>query len=251
MLLNIVSYTPFVKPDILSGVIIYLPIEIQKIFENFIREIANSSSQELLSISAIIGIWSASSGIKAVIKAINKAYDYSEHRSYIKLRIMSFFFTIALLLLIVLVLVTLIFGEVLANRLFTFLGLTSFFKILWTYMRILIPLLYMILIFALLYKYSPSKNKSHKIKLTSTLPGAIFTTLGWMITSIVFSYYVNNFGRHAITYGSLVGIILLFIWLYISSIIIVLGGEINATLAFFKNNGYSINRNKSILSHFI
>ncbi|MGO1469244.1 MAG: YihY/virulence factor BrkB family protein [Tissierella sp.] len=251
MLLNIVSYTPFVKPDILENIIFYLPLETQKIFQNFIKEITTSSSQGLLSISAIVGIWSSSSGIKAVIKAIDKAYDYSEGRSYIRLRIISFFFTIALILLIILVFLTLIFGEVLANKFFTFLGLSSFFKILWSYMRIVIPLVYMILMFALLYKYSPCRSKSYRIKFTNTLPGAIFTTLGWMLTSVLFSYYVNNFGRYAVTYGSLVGIILLFIWLYISSIIIVLGGEINATLESFRTYGYKLNNNKSLLINII
>lgn len=251
MLLNIVSYTPFVKPDILQGVISYLPVEIRDLFKNFIKEIAASSSQSLLSISAILGLWSSSAGIKAVVRAINKAYDYGEHRSYIKLRLMSVLFTIALLILIVLVFLTLIFGEVLTNKLFELLGLTFFFKILWRYMRILIPVSYMILIFALLYKYSPSKSRLHKISFSSTLPGAVFTTLGWMLTSVLFSYYVNNFGNYAVTYGSLVGVILLFIWLYISSIIIVLGGEINATLDFFKMYGFKLHRDKSVLVDFI
>lgn len=247
MLLNIVSYTPFIKQNILNDLIFYLPLETQKLFHGFVKEIVVSSSQELLSIAAVLGIWSSSSGMKAVIKAINKAYNAGENRPYLKLKLMSIIFTIALLILIVLVFGTLIFGEVLANKLFAFLGLSFFFKTLWGYMRIIIPLCYMIFIFALLYKYSPCRNNFHKIKLTSTLPGAIFTTLGWMLTSIFFSYYVNNFGRFAITYGSLVGVILLFIWLYISSIIIVLGGEINATLDFFKTYGYKLHKDKSLL----
>lgn len=251
MLLNIVSYTPFIKQNILNDLIFYLPTATQQLFKGFVEEIAKTSSQELLSVAAVLGIWSSSSGIKAVMKAINKAYDYGENRSYLKLRFMSMLFTLALLVLIILVFLTLIFGEVLANKLFEFLGLSFVFKILWSYMRILIPLSYMILIFALLYKYSPSKKKGQSIKFSSTLPGAVFTTLGWMITSIFFSYYVNNFGRYAITYGSLVGVILLFIWLYISSIIIVLGGEVNATLEFFKIHGYQTHRDKSMLINLI
>src|SRR5699024_5083359 len=130
-------------------------------------------------------------------------------------------------------------------------GDLDIFKTLWSWIRIVIPLLYMILIFALLYKFSPAKNKLNEISLTSTLPGATFATLGWMVISIFFSYYVNNFGRFAITYGSLVGIILLLIWLYISSIIIVLGGEINATLKYFRVYGYKWHRNKSLVANLI
>lgn len=142
---------------------------------------------------------------------------------------------------------TLVFGEVLGKKLFSMFGRADIFLYLWAYLRILIPLIYMILIFALLYKFSPCTSKINEIPISSTFPGAVFTTLGWMITSIFFSYYVNNFGRYAITYGSLVGIILLLIWLFISSLIIILGGEINATLKYFETNGYKIDEDKSVL----
>ena len=65
---------------------------------------------------------------------------------------------------------------------------------------------------------------------------------------MLFSYYVSNFGSYAITYGSLGGVSILLVWLFISSIIIVLGGEINATLEDLRKNGYSINENKSVIN---
>jgi len=247
--LNILSYTSLVREDILGEMIYYLPLETQKIISSFASEIAATSSQGLLSIAAILGLWTASSGLTPVIRAINRAYDYEETRSFIKLKLMSILFTIALLVLVTLVFLTLVFGELLGNKLFSILGRADAFRTLWAYMRIIIPLSYMVLIFALLYKFSPCTNKINEIPLSSTLPGAIFTTLGWMIISIFFSYYVNNFGRYAITYGSLVGVILLLIWLYISSIIIVLGGEVNATLEYFKIYGYKLHEEKSLLAN--
>ena len=248
--LNVLSYTPLVRAEVLNEMIFYLPLETQKIIKDFTLEIAQSSSQGLLSIAAILGLWSASSGLKAVIKAINIAYDYEEKRSYVTLKLMSLLFTLALMVLVILVFLTLVFGEILTNKIFSILD-TSILLVLWEYMRIIIPIFYMVLIFALLYKFSPCRIKNKSISLSSTLPGAIFTTLGWVIISILFSYYVNNFGRYAITYGSLVGIILLLIWLYISSIIIVLGGEINATLEYFKLYGFSWHKDKSMVANLI
>lgn len=245
--LNALSYTSLVREDILNGMILYLPLETQKLIQSFATEIALSSSQGLLSLAAILGLWTASSGLKAVIKAINRAYDYKENRSFIKLKIISVLFTIALLILLTLVFMTLVFGEILGNKLFSLFGRADLFIHFWSYLRIIIPLVYMVLIFALLYKFSPCTAKRKEIKLSSTLPGAIFSSLGWMLISISFSYYVNNFGRYAITYGSLVGIILLLIWLYISSIIIIIGGEINATIEHFKLYGWRIHKDKSIL----
>lgn len=248
--LNVLSYTPLVRLEVLNEMIFYLPIETQKIIKEFTLEIAQSSSQGLLSIAAILGFWSASSGLKAVIKAINRAYDYKEKRSYIRLKLMSIFFTFGLIIMLILVFMTLVFGEILTDKISTIFesGLISH---LWEYMRIIIPVLYMVLIFAIIYKLSPCKNSNNKVTILSSLPGAIFTTLGWMLTSILFSYYVNNFGRYAITYGSLVGIILLLIWLYISSIIIVIGGEINATIEYFKIYGYRWHKDKSIVANII
>lgn len=249
VLLNILTYTPLARQDVLTGIIYYLPNATQDIILGFSMDIIETSSQGLLSVAAILGIWTASSGITPVIKAINRAYDYEETRSFIVLKLISLLFTIALLILVTLVFLTLVFGEVLGNELFSLLGMTNVFRRLWPYIRIIIPLLYMVLIFALLYKFSPSSSVRHKIRFRSTLPGAIFTTLGWMTISILFSYYVNNFGRFAITYGSIVGIILLLIWLYISGVIMILGGEVNATLRYLNENGYQIHKNKSILAN--
>ena len=246
--LNILSYTPLVREDVLDGLIVYLPIETQKLMQGFVAEISISSSQGLLSIAALLGIWTASSGLSAIIKAINRAYDYKETRSFIRLKLLSLFFTIALLILLTLVFLTLVFGEVLGNKLFSIFGRADIFINLWAYLRIIIPLVYMVLIFALLYKFSPCTSKINDIPLSTTFPGAVFASLGWMLISIFFSYYVNNFGRYAVTYGSLVGIILLLIWLYISSVIIILGGEINATIEHFKINGYRISKDKSIIA---
>lgn len=246
--LNLLTYTPLVREDVLGGMIMYLPLETQKLIEGFVSEISISSSQGLLSIAAFLGIWTASSGLKSVIKAINRAYDYKESRSFIRLKLLSLVFTIALLVLLTLVFMTLVFGELVGNKLFSLLGLGNVFIYLWAYLRIIIPLVYMVLIFGLLYKFSPCTSKINEIPLSTTLPGAIFTSLGWMLISIFFSYYVNNFGRYAITYGSLVGIILLLIWLYISSVIIILGGEINATIEHFKVYGFRIHKDKSIMA---
>jgi len=66
------------------------------------------------------------------------------------------------------------------------------------------------------------------------LPGAIFSTLGWLISSLGFAYYVNNYNNYSGAYGGIGAVIVLMLWLYITSIIILLGGEVNALLAFQK-----------------
>lgn len=234
--LNILSFTPLVREDVLQSVIIVLPLETQRVITHLVMETVQNSSETLLSLSAITGIWAASKGLMALIRAINKAYDVEETRSYIELRLLAIVFTLALLILLTIVLLTLVFGEVLGNQIFDFLGMTLSFIIFWEYFRIIISIASMVLIFALLFRFSPSIRNGKGISFKRTLPGAIFSSVGWIITSTMFSYYVNNFGSYAKTYGSLGGMIVLLIWLYISSIIVVMGGEINATLEYLKKS---------------
>lgn len=228
--LNILSYTPIAREDVLHSIIVLLPLDTQRLISTLLIETISTSNETLLSLSAITGIWAASKGIMALIRVLNKAYDVEETRSYLELRVIAILFTVALLALLVIVLLTLVFGEVLGTRLFEFLGITQKFITFWQYFRVIISLSFMILIFALLYRYIPSIRNGRKVNLKHAMPGAIFASLGWIITSTIFSYYVNNFGNYGKTYGSLGGIIVLLIWLYISSIIVIIGGEINATL---------------------
>ena len=234
--LNILSFTPLVREDVLQSIIVVLPLETQMVITSLVLETVQTSSETLLSLSAITGIWAASKGIMALIRAINKAYDVEETRSYIELRLLAIVFTLALLILLTIVLLTIVFSEVIGNQIFNFFGLTLNFMFFWEYFRIIISIGSMILIFALLFRFSPSIRNGQGVSFKQSLPGAVFSSLGWIITSTLFSYYVNNFGNYAKTYGSLGGMIVLLIWLYMSSIIIVMGGEINATLSYMKKS---------------
>ena len=225
----------------------YMPTDIQQIIQTFHDDVVSSSSQGFLSIAAIAGLWTASSGVKAVIKAINKAYNYAENRSFLRLKGLSLLFTVVLILMILVVFISLVAGQLIGSLVSNFLGIEDLFLTMWNYLRFVIPLLFMILSFALLYKYSPSIKNRYSVPLRTTLPGAVFATIGWIVLSLLFSFYVSNFGNYAVTYGSLGGVIVMLVWLFISSIVIVLGGEINATFELLRNNGYKALEGKSVL----
>lgn len=232
--LNILSKTPIMQDEFLDGFLLILPDQAQAVVKGFISEIVISSSDTLLSLSVILTIWASSRGIYAIIKGINKAYGIEKPFATIKFKLLSLIFTVSLTFLIILVLATLVFGEIIGNRIFNYFNATEVFIKLWNQLRIIIPLIAMIIIFALIYKFSISGNKNIKLSILDVMPGAIFTTVGWIIYSIVFSYYINNFGNYSATYGSLGGIIILLLWLYMSSMLIVIGGEINASYRLYK-----------------
>lgn len=237
--LSTLKYTPLSDTQVLETMLSALPGETQSLLYDLISEIMNKSSVALLSFGALGAIWSSSKGIMSIIKAVNRAFDLEESRPFWKLRGLAIIFTIALFFILVIAFSTLIFGEVLFNAIIDSYNLP--FLVLWKTMKILIPLVFMTLIFALLYKFSPSIKEEINIKISETIPGSIFASIGIVLFSILFSFYINNFGNYTNTYGSLGGIIILLIWIYAISIVIVLGAEINATLISQRNKSIKDN----------
>lgn len=228
-LLNILNFTPLYNMEFIENVVAFLPEASQNIVFSFVNEITVTSSAKLLSISLIGGLWSASSGIRQIIRAINSAFRKKETRSFFKISLMALTFTLALIVMIILLLLTQVFGNKILEYLQDTFNISS--KVIQIIYKIgmLIPLLYTIFIFAALYRFSPNIPEND-LDWKFTLPGSLFTTFGIIISTQLFTFYVNNFSSYSLTYGSLTGIIVFFLWLYLISIIILIGGEINGIL---------------------
>lgn len=212
----------------IQEMVLLLPTETANTVTSILDEVALNRSGAVLSFGILGTIWAASNGVNAMMKGLNKAYDEEETRPFWKVRGISIILTVVLSIVIILAMVLLIFGRGIGSYLFEFLDYPSGFEGTWSVVKLVVPLLGMIAVFIVLFWIAPNR----RIRMKDVIPGAIFTTLGWIVTSLGFSFYVNNFGNYTNTYGSIGGVIVLLIWLYISSIIIITGGEINATLAF-------------------
>lgn len=228
-LIAILSYTPFNGVDTLRQLNRLLPQSTYNLLEEIIFNKADVKSTSVLSLSMVGTVWSASSGVSAIIRGINKAYGQKEYRSFWRVKWLSVIFTIALALVFIFSLFMLVLGETLWKYFFNFLGSAAVYKSTWNIIRHFIPLLTMFLVFSAAYIYFPCR----RMKFGEVIPGAIFSTISLIIISLAFSFYVNNFGAYSNVYGSIGGIIALLIWLYWSCIIILLGGEINALLTIY------------------
>jgi membrane protein len=229
-LIFVVSLMSFVQlsgDSVVAELIRLLPEQTGEAIQNILQEVTNNSRGTLLSIGMIATLWSASNGVNAVIKGVNKAYDVEENRPFWKVRAISLAATIVLALAILLAIVLLIFGEVIGEFLSDWFDSPVGFGLIWGTLKYVFTISFMIVVFSLLYWIVPN----HKIRFKTAVPGALFATFGWIASSLLFQFYINNFGNYSKTYGSIGGIIILLIWLYISSNIIILGGEVNATLA--------------------
>lgn len=230
--LSILKFTPLADAGVLERLLAVLPGDTQKILYNIISEIMNDGNFALLSFGAIGALWSSSNGIMSVIKSVNRAFDLDESRPFWKLRGLSILFTISLYIILIIAFSILIFGEVFFNLIFISYTWPSF--VIWKILKVLLPLLFMGIMLSLLYKFSPSIKDGVKVKFSETIPGSIFASIGIIIFSAIFSFYVNNFGNYSKSYGSLGGLIVLLIWIYSISIVIVLGAEVNATIISMK-----------------
>lgn len=235
-LINAINFSGILDPEYLYGLLDVLPGEIQEIIRNFLNELHMSSSGSFFTISFVAGLFAASTAVFKLMKIINQSYGFVESRGFVAQRLMALFFTLALILMIFLLVLTQIFGQIIYVKVMSYLGIenASFDKI-WSIAKNAIPLAYMLVTFILIYKFSPSKSRENMITIKSVLPGSIFATLGLIIASSGFNFYVSNFGKYSITYGSLGGIIVFLIWLYLLSTIILVGAEINSTLYSMRN----------------
>lgn len=207
--------------------IAFLPGDTANIVQQILQEVSGGSSGALLSFSMLGTIWSASKGIKAVMKGLNKAYETEETRPFWKVTALSLLSTVALAAIVVFAMALLVFGEAAGKLLYGLLGEPQGFASVLGLIKYALPGAVMILLFGLLYNVIPSR----RLGFMEVWPGALFACVGWIATSLLFQYYINHFGSYTKTYGSLGGVIALLIWLYISSLILLAGGEINALLA--------------------
>lgn len=225
-LMTVVGFSQLDSADILDGLRTILPNNVFSLVDATVVELVATQNAGLLGASIALTIWSASSGFRAVIKGLNKAYNVKDSRSFIKRSFVAIVFTLALVIIIMLTLAMLVFGEVIGKYILAILPFKDVITYIWNISRYLIVVFMMIWIFACIYRYTPAK----KIPWREVYPGAIVSTLGWIIASLGFSYYINNIANYSRLYGSVGAVFVLMTWLYITSMILILGAEINSVL---------------------
>lgn len=225
-LFTLFGYLPISADEILQFIRQYAPGESLDLIEENVRTIVDTQNGKLLSFGIIATIWSASNGINAIVRALNKAYEVDENRHFLVARGMAIILTFAMIFVIIVALLLPVFGREIGLFISSVFGLSDMFLTVWNMLRWLVSVIILCIVFSGLYFIAPNKH----LKISEVYPGALFATVGWIVVSLAFSYYVGNFGHYSVTYGSLGGVIVLLIWFYLTGFIIILGGEINAIL---------------------
>ncbi|MBU0439129.1 hypothetical protein CW746_11135 [Staphylococcus succinus] len=229
MLLFLLSIVPVVgvkQSTIRDMIKEHVPPDYAPQVSSIIGDIMGNASGGLLSIGLIVALWSASNGMTALMNSFNVAYDVEDSRNFIVSKLLSVLFTLALIVVLPLALILPTFGEQISSLLFGPIGLGDQVKWVFNIIRVILPLIVVFVAFMLLYTLAPNV----KIKMMSVIPGSIFATIVFLVGSYLFGIYISNFANYSKTYGSIAGIIILMLWLYITGFIIIIGAEINAII---------------------
>jgi len=174
-------------------------------------------------ISLVISLWSANSGIKALFDALNVVYGEKEDRSFIKLNAVTLFFTVASIGFLLIALACVIALPVA----FSYFPLPGVSGLILKVAPWLILLALIALALALIYRYGPSRTEPRRQWITW---GSAFAAVAWLVASALFSWYAANFGNFNKTYGSLGAVVGFMTWMWLSIIVVLVGGKLNAEI---------------------
>ena len=223
---NILPYLNINPDDVLPYIAEIIPKAIFNDLELAIKSVLTQKSSGLLSISALAALWSASQSINAMQTAMNKAFGVEQRKNFIVVRIVSLIVIVLFLVAIVGVIAILGLGQNIVEFLqpvfhFNLNFVDTFQTLKWP-----VTSIGLFVIMSVIFLAVPNA----KLSARSVLPGAIFTTVGWMLLSQVFGLYLKFFSSKLASYQIIGSFIVLMLWLNFAATIMILGGIINAVL---------------------
>jgi membrane protein len=198
---------------------------------DMLTSVVTEGSSKAGLISALVGVavalWSASSGAVGMQVGLDVAYDVKDDRKFVKKRLVAFELLLAVLVLGGLATALIVFGEPLGRSLRDNLPFGGAFVVLWTVIRWVGGLIALVGLFASIYYLAPNRDTPRWVWVS---PGGILAAAIWLVASLGFSFYVSSFGNYSETYGPIAGVAVLLLWLYLTALAVILGGELNAEL---------------------
>lgn len=203
-----------------------MPEQAFEIIEAQLKDLVSTSGSALswsLAIGILLSIWSANKGTKSLFTGIDIAYDTKDDRGFIKQNALTLLFTFGAILLLIISLAIIVLWPVFIDK----IPISSTLKGVLTWLRWLILAALVVFFLAAVYRYAPAKRTP---EFKWVIPGALLATVLWVIASWGFSFYVKNFGSYGEVYGSISAVVVMLLWLFITSFIILIGAELNSEI---------------------
>ena len=215
-------------PELMSYLRNVLPSDALSMVQRFLTQVAEGSGANILSIGALGALWASSSGVTAIMDALNVVFDVKEdRRSFWRVRLTAILLTIGLAGFVILSLALVLYGPTIGRWIADFMGFGVAFTWLWNVLQWPIIAGLMLIVVAAIYHLCPDRRYKRWHWVT---PGSVFAVLMWLVVSLGFKAYVDNFGDYNKVYGSIAGVIVLMLWFYWSGMVLLLGGEINSEI---------------------
>ena len=224
----LIALTGLLLPDNINLSAISLPFissaeqtGLSEIFEDILNDLKTAPSVSLLSFSAFTTLWTASRGISAIRSGIETVYGSEKGFGYVKYRMTSVLTTLLFIVFLTVLTALLLFGDFLTSL------LNGRFSYIIELMRIPLLAILMAVMFTAFYTVISSRSTIVSHKAVFHIPGALFSSVGWLVFSYLYTIYINHFPGASKVYGGLAAICLIMLWLYFCMMILLLGAEIN------------------------
>ena len=203
-----------------------LPEQAFGMITDILQPVLDQSRKEIgwgLIISILISLWSSNKGTSALFEGVNIAYDETDDRGFIKKNLITLLFTLTGLVLGLISLLIVIFFPLLIGK----VGLPTQVENILDWSRWIVLAIILILALSMVYKIAPNRNNP---QFGWVSWGAVIGTVLWIAGSILFSWYVQNFGSYDDLYGSFAAVVILMLWLFLTAFIVLMGAEINSEM---------------------
>lgn len=228
VLFTLIPYIPIVdlQETLMELITTILPPHTNEIAFATIYDIINNPRSGLLSIGFVLTIFFATNGVNSLIEAFNSSYHINESRSIVKQRLLSLGITFLLSCILMITILLIMFSKTVVNYLITseIIENKSIEYILFGKWMVIIIMLFVGI--SIIYHFGPTIKKKFKL----FTPGSIISTCLIIVTSSFFNYYISNFAEYNKVYGSIGTLIIILLWMYINSIILLIGFELNASI---------------------
>lgn len=203
-----------------------MPASAFALVEKTLREISTSSTGLKLIFGLVLSLWAGSGGMRSIMDALNRCYHVQEERPYWKRLLVSLALTVGMAMLAVCALAIVLYGREIAQSVGAYIGLSGFAMMAWKFTQLPLALFFVLVAFALVYYWGPDAEQRWQW----ITPGSIVGVVVWIAVSSLFRAYLHFYNSYSKTYGSLGAVIVLLLWLYITGLAILMGGEINSEI---------------------
>ena len=235
---NLVGMMSFDISQFLAGLHTIMPQQALDIIEQYLIYVSRDSSRQLLWFSLVFSIYFPYRAANALMVSVRRAYGEKAPTNFLRYQLKLLLYTLSLIVIIIISIALSVMGERVLNfvsdYLANYIALSDASIRMWASLRFLLLAGIVFLPIALMYGLAQESHKMNRI-----WPGAVFSLTMWLVLSYLFSFYVERVARYSVIYGTLGAVIVLLLWLYLASVMLIMGAEFNSVLMVLRRTEHT------------